>query len=207
MKADIISAAGKKLKSFDLEPSVFEVKENNSVVHQVVKAQMAGARSGTASTKGRAEVRGGGRKPWRQKGSGRARAGSIRSPLWKGGGVTFGPTPRDFSQKVPRKVRKLALRSILSAKARGNAIYVLDKFDLDKAATKQAKETLDKLKVDGRATVVVDDSDELAIKSLRNLPSARVIKASKINAYDLTDCASLVFTKEAIDKVTEVLSQ
>lgn len=206
MKTDIYDKNGKKVKSIELNDSIFDVKENIAVVHQVVKAQMAGARAGTADTKERAEVRGGGTKPWRQKGTGRARAGSIRSPLWRGGGTIFGPSPRSYAQKVPRKLGKLALRTILSSKAREGAFKVIDTFGLEEPATKKAKSTLAGLKVEGRVTVVVADGDEAAVKSIRNLADARVITASKINAYDLTDCAALVMTEEALGKVTEVLS-
>ena len=206
MKIGLFSAKGKKLKEITLESSVFEVKPNETVVHQVVKAQLAGARAGTADTKTRSEVRGGGRKPWRQKGTGRARAGSIRSPLWKGGGTIFGPTPRDYAQRVPKKVAKLALRSILSAKAKDDGLVIVDKLDFDKPATKEAAKLLDSLKIQDKVTVVVTENDVNAIKSIRNLPKARVISTSELNSYDLVDCARLVMTKEALDKVTEVLA-
>lgn len=206
MKTDLLDTGGKKLKGVDLDPSVFEVKENIPVVHQVVKAQLAGERAGTADTKERSEVRGGGRKPWRQKGTGRARAGSIRSPLWRGGGTTFGPTPRNYTQKVSRKLGKLALRIVLSAKARDGELRVLKAFGLKEPATKEAKKILDGLNSTGKVTVVVADDDENALLSLRNLPRARAIKVSQINAYDLTDCASIIITQDALDKVTEVLS-
>ncbi|MDP1809628.1 MAG: 50S ribosomal protein L4 [Actinomycetota bacterium] len=206
MEVGLFSSKGKKLKDINLESSVFGIKANIGVVHQVVKAQMAGARSGTASTKTRAEVRGGGRKPWKQKGTGRARAGSIRSPLWKGGGTVFGPTPRDYSQKVPKKIRKLALRSIFSAKAQSDSLVIVDKFDLDKPATKEAAKVLLKLVGNEKVTVVVMADDINAIKSLRNLRRARVLSTSQINSYDLVDCAKLVMTKGAMDRVTEVLA-
>lgn len=206
MEVGLFSSKGKKLKSINLESSVFGIKANVGVVHQVVKAQMAGARSGTADTKTRAEVRGGGKKPWKQKGSGRARAGSIRSPLWKGGGTVFGPTPRDYSQKVPKKIRKLALRSVLSAKAQGDNLVIVDKFGLDKPATKEAAKVLFGLVGNEKVTVVVMADDVNAIKSLRNLRGARVISTSQINSYDLVDCAKLVMTKDAMQRVSEVLA-
>jgi large subunit ribosomal protein L4 len=206
VKTDIINQSGKKVTTIDLEQSVFGIKENMPVVHQVVKAQMAGARAGNADTKGRAEVRGGGRKPWRQKGTGRARAGSIRSPLWKGGGTIFGPTPRSYEQKIPRKVGKLALRSILSAKAKNDQVKIIEKFELAKPSTKEAKNILEGLGINDKVTIVVADGDENVIKSVRNLPKARAITASQINAYDLTDCAFVVMTADALEKVTEVLS-
>jgi len=206
MEVGLFSSKGKKLKEISLETSVFDIKANVGVVHQVVKAQMAGARSGTADTKTRAEVRGGGKKPFKQKGTGRARAGSIRSPLWKGGGTVFGPTPRDYSQKVPKKLGKLALRSILSAKAQSDSLVIVDKFELDKPATKEAAKVLAEVAGNTKVTVVVMPDDINAIKSLRNLRRARVISTSQINSYDLVDCDKLVMTKEAMDKVAEVLA-
>ena len=205
MKTDLYDAKGKKLKEIKLEPSVFEIKANIGVVHQVVKAQMGAARSGTASTKGRAEVRGGGRKPWRQKGTGRARVGSSRSPLWRGGGIVFGPTPRDFGKKVPRKLGKLALRSVLSAKAKDGSLVVIDKLGIKKPDTKEAARILANLKAANKVTVVLGNDDEVAIKSIRNLSQARAIMVSELNLYDLVDCSKLVITKEALDTVTEVL--
>jgi large subunit ribosomal protein L4 len=206
MEVGLYNSKGKKLKNLDLESSVFDIKANIGVVHQVVKAQMAGERAGTADTKTRAEVRGGGKKPWKQKGTGRARAGSSRSPLWKGGGTVFGPTPRDYSQKVPKKVNKLALRSILSAKAQGDNLIVIDSFDLEKPATKEAAKLLSEVAAGEKVTVVVDRDDVNAILSLRNLKRARVITTAQVNSYDLVDCSKLVMTKAAIDKVSEVLT-
>lgn len=206
MKTVLFGANGKKIKDIDLESSVFGIEANTTVVHQVVKAQMAGARSGTADTKTRSEVRGGGRKPWKQKGTGRARAGSIRSPLWKGGGTTFGPTPRDYSQKVPRKIGKLALRSVLSAKAKSESLVIVEKLVFDKPDTKAAAKLLSDLKIQERVTIVITDEDVNAMKSIRNLPLARVITTTQLNSYDLVDCAKLVITKDALDKVTGVLA-
>jgi large subunit ribosomal protein L4 len=206
VKTAVFDAGGKKLETIDLNPSVFGIKANMTVVHQVVKAQLAGARSGTADTKTRAEVRGGGRKPWRQKGTGRARAGSIRSPLWKGGGAVFGPTPRSYAQKVPKKLSKLALRSILSDKAKDGSLAVIEKFGFDRPETKAAQKIFSDLKLAGKITVVVGNGDLTAVKSIRNLPNARAIMVSELNAYDLVDCDSLVLTKEALERMTEVLS-
>ena len=174
-------------------------------MHQVVKAQMGAARSGTASTKGRAEVRGGGKKPWRQKGTGRARAGSIRSPLWKGGGTVFGPTPRDYSQKVPKKLGKLALRSVLSSKAKDGSLVVIDNLGIKEPATKEAARILGNLKLGNKVTVVLGNDDGVAMKSIRNLDTVRAIKVSELNLYDLVDCSNLVITEEALGTVTEVL--
>lgn len=206
MEVGLYNSKGKKLKDMSLESSVFDIEANVGVVHQVVKAQMAGARAGTADTKTRAEVRGGGKKPWRQKGTGRARAGSIRSPLWKGGGTVFGPTPRDYAQKVPKKIGKLALRSIFSAKAQDGNLIAIESFDLDKPSTKDAAKILSAVAPDEKVTAVVGEDDINAILSLRNMKNVRVLKASQINSYDLVDCAKLVMTKSAIDRVSGVLS-
>ncbi len=205
MKTGLFNAKGKKVKEIELESSVFDIKANIGVVHQVVTAQRAAARSGNASTKTRAEVRGGGTKPWRQKGTGRARAGSIRSPLWKGGGTTFGPTPRDFSKKVPKKLKKLALRSVLSSKAKNDNLIVIDEFGLKKPATKEVVKILSGLKIQGKATIVISNDDVATKKSIRNLPYARALSVSELNLYDLVDCSKLVITKDALEKVSEVL--
>ena len=205
MKTDLFNAKGKKVKEIELESSVFDIKANIGVVHQVVTAQRAAARSGNASTKTRAEVRGGGTKPWRQKGPWRARAGSIRSPLWKGGGTTFGPTPRDFSKKVPKKLKKLALRSVLSSKAKNDNLIVIDEFGLKKPATKEVVKILSGLKIQGKATIVISNDDVATKKSIRNLPYARALSVSELNLYDLVDCSKLVITKDALEKVSEVL--
>ena len=205
MKTGLFNAKGKKVKEIELESSVFDIKANIGVVHQVVTAQRAAARSGNASTKTRSEVRGGGTKPWRQKGTGRARAGSIRSPLWKGGGSTFGPTPRDFSKKVPKKLKKLALRSVLSSKAKNDNLIVIDEFGLKKPATKEVVKILSGLKIQGKATIVISNDDVATKKSIRNLPYARALSVSELNLYDLVDCSKLVITKDALEKVSEVL--
>lgn len=205
MQVALYSDNGKKLKNIVLDPAVFEVKANPRAVHQVVTAQLAGLRRGTSSTKTRSEVRGGGKKPWRQKGTGRARAGSTRSPLWAGGGVVFGPHPRDHSERVPKKLKRLALRAILSYKAAEERLFVIDKLELSEPSTKKAKEILTKLNVPDKVTVVVGDGQEAVEKSIRNLPRARVLSASHVNPYELIDSEALLFTKEALDRVTEVL--
>jgi len=153
-------------------------------MHQVVRSQLAARRSGTHDTKTRGEVRGGGRKPWRQKGTGRARQGSIRSAQWKGGGVVFGPTPRSYGFRVNNKVVKLAMRSALSAKHSEGVLHVIDAFDLAEPSTKKAAEVLKTLGITGRVTVIVDNDDTNAMLSLRNIPTARVIAASEANTYD-----------------------
>ena len=190
----------------DLTDSVFGIEPNVHAMHQVVRSQMAARRAGTHSTLTRGNVRGGGRKPWRQKGTGRARQGSIRSPQWAGGGVVWGPHPRSYAFKVPSKVVKLAMRSALSAKLADDELLVIDAFAFDAPSTKSAVAALAALGVDGRATVVVADDDVNTMLSLRNLPKIRVITATEANTYDLIDNTKLVFTKPALDYIGEVLS-
>jgi large subunit ribosomal protein L4 len=167
---------------------------------------MAAARRGTASTKTRAEVRGGGRKPWRQKGTGRARIGSIRAPHWVGGGVVFGPSPRDYSFSVPKKMRRLALKGILSAKAKEGNLIVLDDFGLEAPKTKEAVQILKNLNVDKKATVIVGEDQFSAVQSVRNIDKVRVIFSSELNAYDLLDNEYIVVTRAALGSIEEGLA-
>ncbi|MDZ4179807.1 MAG: 50S ribosomal protein L4 [Coriobacteriia bacterium] len=203
---EVKDTAGKKVASAEVADSIFAIEPNPFAVHQVVRSQMAARRQGTQSTKGRSDVSGGGAKPWRQKGTGRARQGSIRAGQWKGGGVIFGPTPRSYAFKVPNKVVKLAMRSVLSAKNADGELYVIDSFGLDAPSTRQAAAVLAALGIDRRVTVVVDNDDWDAIKSLRNLPRVRVITASEANTYDLVDNVSLLFTRPALEWLEGVLS-
>jgi large subunit ribosomal protein L4 len=203
---EVKDTAGKKVASAEVADSIFAIEPNPFAVHQVVRSQMAARRQGTQSTKGRSDVSGGGAKPWRQKGTGRARQGSIRAGQWKGGGVIFGPTPRSYAFKVPNKVVKLAMRSVLSAKNADGELYVIDSFGLDAPSTRQAAAILAALGIDRRVTVVVDNDDWDAIKSLRNLPRVRVITASEANTYDLVDNVSLLFTRPALEWLEGVLS-
>ncbi|MBT8242078.1 MAG: 50S ribosomal protein L4 [Acidimicrobiia bacterium] len=194
----VTSAKGSKAGSLELDESLFGIEPNVAVMHQVVTAQLAARRAGTHSTKTRAEVRGGGAKPWRQKGTGRARQGSIRSPHWVGGGVAHGPKPRDYSQKTPKKMVKLALRSALSDRANDNKVVVLDGFGIDSPSTKAAKALLDANKIDGRALVVVDRDAEAVWKSFRNLTDVHVISVDQLNTYDVLVADYLVFDKETL---------
>ena len=197
---------GTKVGQADVADTVFAIEPNTFAVHQVVRSQMAARRQGTQSTKGRSDVSGGGSKPWRQKGTGRARQGSIRAGQWKGGGVIFGPTPRSYAFKVPNKVIKLAMRSVLSAKHADGELYVVDSFGFDGPSTKKAAAILAALGIDRRVTVVVDNDDWDAIRSFRNLPRARVITASEANTYDLVDNVSVVFSRPALEWLEGVLS-
>lgn len=203
---EITDSTGKKVGQAEVADTVFAIDPNPFAVHQVVRSQMAARRQGTHDTKSRGEVRGGGAKPWRQKGTGRARQGSIRAGQWTGGGVIFGPTPRSYAFKVPNKVVKLAMRSVLSAKHADGDLFVIDGFGLEEPSTKAAAATLAALGIDRRVTVVVDNDDVNAILSLRNLPRVRVITAAESNTYDLVDNQSLLFTKPALEWLEGVLS-
>ena len=202
---EVKDASGKKVGTAKLSDAVFGIEPNTHAVHLVVRSQMAGRRSGTHETKTRGQVRGGGAKPYRQKGTGRARAGTIRAPQWAGGGVVFGPHQRSYAFKVPNKVVKLAMRSVLSAKAAEGVLYVIDSFGIDEPSTKKAAEALKALGVTGRVTVVVGEDDVATIKSLRNIEKIRVITSRESNTYDLVDNSALVLTKPALDYIEGVL--
>lgn len=203
---EIKDVSGKKVGSADLADAVFGVEPNTFAMHQVVRSQQAARRSGTHSTKTRGLVSGGGKKPWRQKGTGRARQGTTRAPQWAGGGVVFGPHPRSYAFKVPNKVVKLAMRSALSAKLADEAVYVIDGFGFDKPSTKQAAAVIKALGITGRVTVVVANDDVNAMLSLRNLDRVRVITASEANTYDLVDNSAVLFTQPALTWLEGVLS-
>ena len=203
---EVQDTTGKKVGTADLADEVFGIEPNTFAMHQVVRSQLAARRAGTHGTRTRGEVRGGGHKPWRQKGTGRARAGSSRSGLWKGGGVIFGPTPRSYAFKVPNKVVKLAMRSALSAKHSEGVLHVIDGFEFGEPSTKQAAEVLKNLGIEGRVTVVVENDDTNALLSLRNIPAARAITASEANTYDLVDNSAVLITKPALTWLEGVLS-
>jgi len=203
---EIKDAKGKKVGTADLADAVFGVEPNTFAMHQVVRSQLAARRSGTHDTKTRGRVRGGGKKPWRQKGTGRARQGTTRAPQWAGGGVVFGPHPRSYAFKVPNKVVKLAMRSALSAKLADEAIYVVDGFEFDKPSTKAATDALAKLGIAGKVTIVVANDDVNSLLSFRNLPKARAITASEANTYDLVDNTAVLFTQPALTWLEGVLS-
>jgi large subunit ribosomal protein L4 len=194
----LLDAAGAEQGTIDLDSTIFGIEPNVAVMHQVVTAQLAARRAGTQSTKTRAEVRGGGAKPWKQKGTGRARQGSIRSPQWKGGGVALGPKPRSYAQRTPKKMIRLALRSALSDRAADGKVLVLDGWGLDAPNTKQAAATLTALGVEGRIVVVVASDDATAIKSFRNLPYVHLLEPGELNAYDVLVSDFLIFTRETL---------
>ena len=200
--AKLYNASGKAAGEVVLDPDVFGIEPNVPVMHQVVTAQLAAARSGSANTKTRAEVRGGGRKPWRQKGLGRARHGSIRSPQWRGGGVVFGPRPRDFSQRTPKRMKRLALVSALSARAAEEQIVVIDEFDWEAPKTKNATALLEATGIDAKALVVITRPEAVAAKSFRNLPQVNVLPVDQLNTYDVVWADSIVFSAAALEAVT-----
>jgi large subunit ribosomal protein L4 len=186
----------------ELDPAVFDVEVNEPAMHQVVMAGMASARRGTQSTKTRAEVSGGGRKPWRQKGTGRARHGSIRSPIWTGGGVAHGPKPRDHSVRVPKKMKRLALRSALTDRARAGRIKVLDGISFDEPSTKDALEMLESVGTDGQTVLLVLASpEEVVEKSFRNLSEVKIEYPGNLSTYDVLYAEWIVFTREAVEVV------
>ncbi len=204
---DIVNRHREKVEERVLEGDFLEEPLRAHLLYEVVKMQMACKRRGTAFTKGRGEVRGGGRKPWRQKGTGRARQGSIRAPHWTGGGVVFGPKPRDFGYRIPKKARKIALKSALSAKYRDNEMIFVESIDLSDHKTKSALAFLRDLNLDGRKVlIVVDEIDFNLDKSTRNLPNVKVLKVEGLNVYDLLDHEVVVCTKGALEKIEEAMA-
>ncbi len=200
LTADLYSADGTKKGTVDLEKEIFGIEPNMAVMHQVVTAQLAAARAGTHSTKTRAEVRGGGRKPWRQKGLGRARHGSIRSPQWAGGGVAHGPKPRDYSQRTPKKMKRLALRSALSARAAAGKIKVVETFDVwDKPKTKSAISLLEAMEISGKVLLLAEDHEKTAIKSFRNLKSVIASSLGQANTYDVLWADTIVMSQGTLE--------
>lgn len=189
---------GTEAGAVELDDATFGIEPNAAVMHQVVTAQLAARRSGTQSTQTRAEARGGGAKPWRQKGTGRARHGSIRSPQWRGGGVALGPKPRSYAQKTPRKMVRLALRSALSDRAADGRVVVVDGWTFETPKTRDAVAALAALGVEGRALVVVDRGDENAWKSFANLPAVHVLSSGELNAYDVLVSDFVIFTRDTL---------
>lgn len=197
---DVKTTAGKKAGTATLDEQIFGIEPNLPVMHQVVTAQLAARRAGTHSTKTRAERSGGGAKPWRQKGTGRARQGSIRSPQWRGGGIAHGPKPRDYSQKTPKKMIKLALRSALSDRAADGKVLVVDAFGFDAPKTSAAVKVINDLGLanEGRILLVLDESDANAALSFRNIPNVHVLPTGELNAYDVLVSDTVVFTQAAL---------
>ena len=195
-KVDVLKVSGGKAGSVELDDHIFGIEPNVPVMHQVVNAQLATRRAGTHNTKTRAEVRGGGAKPWKQKGTGRARAGSSRIPQWRGGGVAMGPKPRDYSQKTPKKMKRLALYSALSDRALDDSVLVVENWNFEQPKTKEAKDALEAIGANGKVLLVVDDANVNARKSFRNLANAHVISPMQLNVFDVLVSDVVVFTKE-----------
>ncbi len=201
----VYNMEGKEVGKMDLNDAVFGVEINEHLVHMAVVQNLANKRQGTQKAKTRSEVSGGGRKPWRQKGTGHARQGSTRSPQWKGGGVVFAPTPRDYSFKLNKKEKRAALKSVLTSRVQDNKLIVLDELKLDAIKTKDFKKVMDNLKVD-KAMVVIGQQDENVILSARNLPKVNTAVAENINVYDILKGDTLVLTKDAVAKIEEVFA-
>ena len=199
----VYNMEGAQVDTIELSDSIFAVPVNEHLVHLAVVAQLANKRQGTQSAKTRGEVRGGGRKPWRQKGTGHARQGSIRAPQWKGGGVVFAPKPRDYSKKMNKKEKRAALKSVLSAKVAENKFIVLDQLTLPEIKTKQMKAVLDNLKVT-KALIVTKENDQVVIRSANNLPAVKTATTGTINVYDILKYDTMVVTKEAVAAIEEV---
>ena len=202
----VFDMTGKKTGEMELNAAVFGIEPNMTVVHAAVKNYLANQRQGTQSTLTRAEVRGGGIKPWRQEGTGRARQGSTRSPQWTHGGIVFAPKPRSYSYVLNKKVKRLALKSVLSTKAAQGEIVVVDKIALDAIKTKDFRSFLSAVKADGKAAVITPEVNEVVVKSARNLPGVTTAPAKLINVYDLLNAKTLVIDKEALAVIEEVFA-
>lgn len=206
-KVTLLKQDGTEAGDVELNDSVFGIEPNNHVIHEVIVMQNAARRQGTHAVKNRSEVRGGGRKPWRQKGTGRARQGSIRSPQWVGGGIVFGPTKeRNYKYRLPKKVRRLALKSALSSKVKSENIVVLDDLSLDAPKTKDFVNVLNALNVENKALVVTTERNENIVRSANNLQNVKVITLGEINVSDIIAHDTLVLTKDAAEKAGEVFA-
>ena len=201
---DIYNTNKEKVSQVELDKKIFAREVNPHLLYEVVKMQLASRRKGTASTKNRSRVRGGGTKPWRQKGTGRARAGTIRSPLWTGGGIVFGPLPRDYSYRVNKKAKKAALRAALSSKLKENKLFILDNFNLAEIKTKFFVTILDNLKIE--EALIIDNNNINLEKSARNISSVKVLRPEGLNVYDILKYDFLIITQLGLEKITESLS-
>ena len=205
-KANLYDMAGKQIGEIELSEAVFGIEPNQAVVHEVVKNHLANCRQGTQSALTRAEVSGGGKKPWRQKGTGHARQGSTRAPQWTHGGIVFAPKPRSYSYVLNKKVKRLAMKSALSAKAAAGEIIVVDSIKLDSIKTKDFRAFLNAVKADGKSLVVTPAKDEIVVKSARNIPGVETSMANLINVYDILKAKYLVLDKEALTVIEEVFA-
>lgn len=202
----LLNQSGEKIKNLKLSDEIFGIEPNRQVIYDVVNCQRAAMRQGTHDTKGRSEVRGGGRKPWRQKGTGRARQGSIRAPQWRGGGIVFGPVPRSYAYKLNKKVRRLALKSALSTKVVENEIVVLDALAFAAPKTKEMISVLGSLNITSKTLVVTAEENSSVELSTRNIPGVKFLTVDQLNVLDLLDATKLVITQDAVKKIEEVLA-
>ena len=205
-KVTVLDMAGKEVSKIDLSDAVFGIEPNKAVMHDMVKNYLANQRQGTQSALTRAEVSGGGKKPWRQKGTGRARQGSTRAPQWRGGGVVFGPTPRSYKFKLNRKVRRLALKSALSSKVQDNEFTAIDGISFEAPKTKQMVKVLENLNAPVKTLIVVDEITLNVEKSASNIPGVKLLDAKHVNVYDILNSDKLIMTEAAIKAVEEVLA-
>mgnify|MGYP005762158151 CR=1 FL=1 len=203
MKADVLNINGEVVGSTELSDAIFGIEPNEPVVHQVVVAYLANQRQGTQSAKTRAEVSGGGKKPWRQKGTGRARVGSSRNPVWRHGGVAFAPKPRDYSKQVNKKMRRLAMKSVFSSKVAENELFILDELKFEAPKTKEMVKVLENLKLN-KTLVVIDTNDVNVMKSVSNIPTANCMMVGTLNVYEMLKYDNLLLTQASLAKIQEV---
>ena len=203
-KVDVYNMQGKKVSDVELSEAVFGIEPNENIVHSALVNYLANQRQGTQSTKTRAEVSGGGRKPWIQKGTGRARQGSIRAPQWIKGGIALGPKPRSYSYRINKKEKQLAIRSLLSAKVLDNELTVVDKLEVEEAKTKVMAKALTDLKVEGKALIILADRNDNVLRSSRNIEGVKTIELNTINVFDLLNCNKLVLPLDTVKKLEEV---
>ena len=202
---DVFNLDSEVTGQLELSDAIFGVPVKSHVLHEVVSYQLAKRRAGTAKTKGRSEVRGGGKKPWRQKGTGRARAGTSRSPIWRGGGTIHGPQPRDYEMRIPKKVRRLALKMALSQKVLDDGFKVIDQLKLDRIRTKDFVDLLDRFEL-GKTLVVLPEPDEIIEKSARNIPNVKVLRSEGLNVYDLLNYHAVILSRECVSRIEEALA-
>ena len=203
-KVDVYNMQGKKVSDVELSEAVFGIEPNENIVHSALVNYLANQRQGTQSTKTRAEVSGGGRKPWRQKGTGRARQGSIRAPQWIKGGIALGPKPRSYSYRINKKEKQLAIRSLLSAKVLDNELTVVDKLEVEEVKTKVMAKALTDLKVEGKTLIILADRNDNVLRSSRNIEGVKTIELNTINVFDLLNCNKLVLPLDTVKKLEEV---
>ncbi|MBN2878982.1 MAG: 50S ribosomal protein L4 [Clostridia bacterium] len=205
-KVNTYDIKGKKVSEIELSDDIFAVEVSTSSMHQVIVAHLANKRQGTQSALTRAEVSGGGKKPWRQKGTGRARVGSSRNPVWKHGGVAFAPKPRDYSKSVNKKVRRLAIKSALTGKLADKQLYVLEDLNIEAPKTKEMVGVLKALKIDGKALIVTKDVNEDVVRASSNIKGVKTTISTSMNVYDILNCESLILTRTAVESIQEVFA-